>query len=248
VSIGTPDQVGTETGFPAERGHPLLLGVVGSTVYGLATPDSDIDRLGIYAAPTRAFHGLRPPTDANSTFHRTGPDVTMHEVGKWARLALGMNPTVYELLWLPRRFYEYVSPQAEELIELRGAFLSRQAVRNAYFGYATQQLRKLQSHGGFGNGMDKRGAKNARHLLRLLLQGAELYCTGRLTVHLADPDRVREFGRIAVANPDHAVQTLATFEQLFDTAVSPLPEQPDTARVDRWLRDLRGNLFTTEVQ
>lgn len=247
MTIGTADQLATEIGFPAERGRPILLGVVGSTAYGLATPESDVDRLGIYAAPTDSFHGLRPPTDTNSTFHRTDPDVTLHEVGKWARLALGMNPTVYELLWLPHKLYEHVSTHAEELISIRDAFLSRQAVRNAYFGYATQQLRKLQSHGGFGNGMDKRGAKNARHLLRLLMQGAELYCTGRLSVTLADPGYVREFGQIAVANPDVAQRTLAQFEELFDTAVSPLPEQPDTDRVDGWLRGLRADMFMREV-
>ena len=45
---------------------PLLEGIVGSTAYGLAGPHSDVDRLGVFAAPTRAFHGLYPPIDGRA--------------------------------------------------------------------------------------------------------------------------------------------------------------------------------------
>ena len=47
--------------------HVLLSGVVGSTACGLAGPDSDVDRLGVYAAPTIEFHGLYPPLGKNAT-------------------------------------------------------------------------------------------------------------------------------------------------------------------------------------
>ena len=78
-------------------GTVLLSGVVGSTAYGLDTPDSDTDRLGIFAAPTVAFHGLHKPQESHVT---TSPDATFHEAAKWVRLALGGNPTVTELVWL----------------------------------------------------------------------------------------------------------------------------------------------------
>jgi predicted nucleotidyltransferase len=54
--------------------HLLLSGIVGSVAYGLAGPGSDVDRLGVYAAPTVAFHGLRPPRESVVT---TEPDVTL---------------------------------------------------------------------------------------------------------------------------------------------------------------------------
>jgi len=72
----------------------ILSGIVGSTAYGLAGPDSDVDRIGIFAAPTVAFHGLVMPAESHVT---SKPDRTMHEVRKWCRLALGCNPTVMEL-------------------------------------------------------------------------------------------------------------------------------------------------------
>jgi hypothetical protein len=35
-------------------GTVLLSGIVGSQAYGLATPDSDVDRLGMFAFPTES--------------------------------------------------------------------------------------------------------------------------------------------------------------------------------------------------
>ncbi|MET0417325.1 MAG: nucleotidyltransferase domain-containing protein, partial [Actinoplanes sp.] len=43
--------------------HTILAVVVGSRAYGLATPGSDHDRRGVFAAPTAAFWRLdKPPT------------------------------------------------------------------------------------------------------------------------------------------------------------------------------------------
>lgn len=87
----------------------LLSGVVGSTAYGLAGPDSDVDRLGIFAVPTLSLLGLTPPEESHVT---SKPDTTLHEAGKAARLMLAGNPTVTELLWLPDDLYEVRTPLA----------------------------------------------------------------------------------------------------------------------------------------
>lgn len=146
-------------------GTILLSGVVGSTAYGLATEDSDTDRLGIFAAPTVAFHGLHKPQESHVTTH---PDATYHEAAKWVRLALGGNPTVTELAWLER--YEIRTPLGEELVSIRSALLSAKRIRDAYLGYATQQFRKLENRGdgSFSADTRKRTSKHARHLWRLL--------------------------------------------------------------------------------
>jgi hypothetical protein len=180
----------------------LLEGVVGSG-----------SMLGIYAEPAISFHGLYPPK------HSTNPDVTMQEALKFCRLALDMNPTVYELLWLEG--YMVKTSLGEELIRIRKSFQSRTAVRNAYLGYATQQFKRLQRTGDL-----PRGEKNARHLLRLLIQGADLYSTGELTVRLSDPEYVRRFGKEAIADPDVAVRMIRNAELMFNASDSPLPESP----------------------
>ncbi len=74
-----------------------MAGIVGSTAYGLAGPGSDVDRLGMFAVRTETLHGLHPPTESVVAVN---PDRTLHEVRKYARLALGGNPTVSELMWL----------------------------------------------------------------------------------------------------------------------------------------------------
>ncbi|HEU5352848.1 MAG TPA: nucleotidyltransferase domain-containing protein [Actinocrinis sp.] len=118
-----------------DHGTVLLSGIVGSTAYGLAGPGSDVDRLGMYAAPTRELLGLHQPRESHVT---TKPDATFHEAGKAARLMLAGNPTATELLWLPDDLYETRTALGEEAIALRGAFLSAKRVRDAYLGYAAQ--------------------------------------------------------------------------------------------------------------
>ncbi|MDA0638214.1 nucleotidyltransferase domain-containing protein [Nonomuraea sp. MCN248] len=217
----------------------LLAGVVGSTAYGLAGPGSDVDRLGVYAAPTLDLVGLTRPRESIVS---TGPDRTLHEAGKWCRLALAGNPTVMELLWLPDDLYETRTPLGDELISIRTAFLSAPRVRDAYLGYATEQFRRLERRGdgSFSADLRRRTSKHARHLARLLHQGRELYETGRLLIRLPDPDAIRAFGeRVAAGDTEEARTLLKTTEEAFGIARTPLPAQPGRDVVEEWLRRVR---------
>jgi predicted nucleotidyltransferase len=217
----------------------LLAGVVGSTAYGLAHSGSDVDRLGIFAAPTLDLVGLSRPKDSLVT---TAPDRTLHEAGKWCGLALNGNPTVVELLWLPDDLYETRTPLGDQLIGIRKAFLSAPRVRNAYLGYATQQFHRLvqRGDGSFSADTRKRTAKHARHLARLLWQGRALYESGHLPIRVEDPERFHEFGeRVAGGDTRIAQDLLSATEEVFDTARTPLPDTPDRATVEAWLRQVR---------
>lgn len=215
----------------------LLQGVVGSVAYGLDTESSDVDRLGTYAAPTVLFHGLHPPVGKAASIVRHDPDITLHEAGKLASLCLGGNPTVTELLWL--NDYEVRTELGDELIGIREAFLSARRVRDAYFGYATGQLHRLLNTGEFQSKMRKRVEKHARHLLRLLDQGYQLYCTGQLQIRVDDPARYLDFGAKVAQDHEVAKDALLVAESQFDAARSPLPDRPDEAAVERWLRHVR---------
>ncbi|MGR6322371.1 nucleotidyltransferase domain-containing protein [Micromonospora soli] len=217
--------------------HLLLSGIVGSVAYGLAGPGSDVDRIGVFAAPTVAFHGLHPPRESVVT---TEPDLTLHECAKYCRLALSGNPTATELMWLPDDCYETRTEFGERLIEIRRAFLSAPRVRDAYLGYATQQFRKLTTRDSSQGGR-RRSAKHARHLARLLHQGRVLYETGVLEIRLADPEWFRTFGeRVAGGALAEAEALVAAAERDFDRVRSPLPERPDEETVERWLLDVRA--------
>jgi uncharacterized protein len=216
----------------------LLSGVVGSTAYGLAGPDSDVDRLGVFAHPTVEFHRLEP---AEETIATSKPDVTFHEARKFAKLALAGNPTVAELLWLEG--YETTTALGIALIGIRRAFLSAKRCRDAYFGYAVQQLRRLEARGDgtFSSETRKRTAKHARHLYRLCHQGFELWSTGEVQIRLTEPQRFLDFGvRVAGGDVDHARQMLARFEAKFDATPTVLPEEPQRAVVENWLLQVRA--------
>ncbi|WP_407915797.1 DNA polymerase beta superfamily protein [Kitasatospora sp. NE20-6] len=216
--------------------HVLLSGIVGSTAYGLAHAGSDIDRLGLFAAPTVDFHGLHRPSESHVT---TAPDRTLHEAGKWCRLALSCNPTASELVWLPDELYEVRTPLGDELIAVRRSFLSARAVRNSYLGYATQQFRKLSTRDPDDPVSRVRSAKHARHLVRLVEQGLALHETGEVAVRLADPERVRALGERYAARPADAAALLATAEERFDRP-GVLPEAPDERPAEAWLRRVRA--------
>jgi hypothetical protein len=215
----------------------LLEGIVGSTAYGLAGPHSDVDRLGVFAAPTIAFHGLNPPRES---LVEHDPDRTLHEAGKYCRLALSGNPTALELLWLPAELYEVRTPLGDELVGIRSAFLSAPRVKDAFLGYASQQLDRLVNKRRTGNWLDRRAAKHARHMLRLIDQGLALYETGILPIRLADPERYLDFGAHVEADPSLAGPVLAQARERFAAARTVLPEHPDEAVVERWLLRVRA--------
>ena len=244
AGLGEAGAVGVEAGAVGgdtrpdfegfKHGTVLLSGIVGSTAYGLSGPGSDVDRLGMFAAPTVSLLGLHTPRDSHVT---SSPDVTLHEAAKLVRLALGGNPTVSELLWLPEDLYEVRTPLGDEAIELRSSLLSAPRVRDAYLGYATQQFRKLLSRD--PSWTDRKIAKHARHLMRLVDQGYELYTTGHVTIRLADPERYRVFGERVAAEPDAARPFMAEAEERFGTARSVLPRVADSAAAEDWVLRVR---------
>jgi Predicted nucleotidyltransferase len=135
------------------RDHTVLSVVAGSRAYGLATEDSDIDRRGVFVAPTPLFWGFAKPPS-----HVDGPDAERFswELERFLGLALDANPTVLECLWSP--LVEKVTEQGEELLALRGSFLSRHAHRT-FLRYAEKpvpQAHRRPPHA-------RRAAVEARH-------------------------------------------------------------------------------------
>lgn len=227
----------------------LLSGVVGSHAYGLAHADSDVDVLTVAAAPTVEFYGLNMPVGKRASHVTTNPDVTVHEAAKYVSLCLAANPTVTELLWLPDDCYRARHPLGDELLAVRRSLLGARRVRDAYLGYATAQFKKLARRGTtFSSDTRARTEKHARHLLRLVDGGTQLYLTGHLNVRLGDPDYYRDFGRTVAANAElgvrRAEQVLLSAERAMSGATSPLPEYADPTLAEKWLRDVRRQLLT----
>lgn len=216
----------------------LLEGIVGSTAYGLATPESDQDFLGVYMEPLRVVVGLRGGSRTDQSHVTHDPDRTLHEVGKFCRLALAANPTVSELLWLPE--YEVMTDIGRSLIDNRHLFLS-QRVRKTYGGYALQQLKRLKDRGDFSSDTKKRTAKHGRHCYRLIIQGMHALREGKIHVRLdaVERDACFEAGELAVSNVGLYERMVMELMEEFDAIDSGLPNEPNTEAVDELLVEIR---------
>ncbi len=217
--------------LPPDRGRVVLSGVVGSTAHGLATPDSDQDRLGVFQDTNDNLWGLR---EFPQTVTQTEPDSTLHELSKFLRLALKCNPTVTELLWLDT--YEVATDIGWELVDLCPVFLSTKCVRDAYLGYAISQIKRIS-----GPEWGGRNLKHARHMFRLLEQCASLLETGFLNPKVADPDwYLSVLPAMTIAEVSEEFWRRA---QLVKEMRSVLPETPDIQRVNDFLLRARRSKF-----
>lgn len=214
-----------------------LCGVVGSTAYGLTQPTSDIDRLGIFVAPTRAVLGLAGASAVKRSRVSNDPDVSMHELGKYCNLALAANPTVLELLYLTS--YDVCTDLGADLVANRDAFLSDGQVRNAYLGYAISQARKATARAadgkaGFSADTARRTRKHGRHCARLLVMVEQLLTTGSLTLDVSEHrDELFAAGEVAECDPDAFQAAVAARAARIEALPSVLPAYPDTERVDK---------------
>jgi hypothetical protein len=230
--------------------HPVLSGIVGSTAYGLAGPDSDIDRLAFAAAPTVAFHGLHLPIGKAASRVGTNPDVTVHEIGKGVSLLLNANPTVTELLWLDA--YETSTDLGQELISMRGLLIGAGAARSAYLGYATSQFQRMKRRGDgtFSSNIRKRTAKHGRHLMRLCTQVRSLWVAGEMSVRVADPDRYHAFGQLLAENPEKGMERaeslLLETATILNTQKTVLRAHPDFDAAEAFLRHVRATYYSPE--
>ncbi|MEC4575552.1 nucleotidyltransferase domain-containing protein [Streptomyces virginiae] len=210
------------------RDHTVYRCVMGSRAFGLATETSDTDRRGVYLAPTPLFWGFdKPPT------HVEGPrdEEFSWELERFCELALRANPNILECLHSP--LVEHVGPVGEELLSLRPAFLSRRA-HTSFSRYAASQHGKLLAD------VRVHGAprwKHAMHLLRLLLSCRDLLRTGTLTID-AGPYRDRLLAvRRGELTWDEVDAWMTGLQEETDQALAgtPLPEDPDRARVEDFL-------------
>ena len=215
----------------------LLKGVVGSQAFGLADENSDKDYQGMFIVPTTELLKIKP--NYQTSYNFKNPDTTYHEVGKYCDLALNCNPTVLDLLWINE--YNVRTELGTELINLRSNFLSAPRVKGAYFGYANDQKAKLMK-----DPREHKRAKNARHFLRLLEQGSELYLTGTYSISLKNAEAIKKDALlIAKGNLAIAEEALEEAEANFASA-SVLPEKPNKDPIESWILRVRHKFYKYE--
>ncbi len=218
----------------------LLQGIGGSVAHGLAGPGSDVDRYGVYVAPTL---DLVVPWSAEvrESVQTSDPDVTLHEAGKFALLLAGCNPTAMEMLWLPSELYEVMTEDGHQLVDLRSDVLCAQAIRQKYAGMVREQVRRLSNPNIVAPDRKRNAAKLVRHGLRVAEQGMTLLQTGRLVVRPPDPERFRRYDEDPFDGVDELVQAQAA---LLAAPAPGVPEDRPVGALDGlrdWVRMIRLN-------
>lgn len=203
---------------------------VGSKAFGLASADSDDDLRGIYLPPARLHWSLRRLPE-QLEFQEGDRDEVYWELEKFLRLALKANPNVLETLWTP--VVLDADETARELRQTRRVFLSKH-VYKTYSGYVLSQFRRM------ANAYEKKGtfkSKHAMHLIRLLHSGIAALETSEIRVDVGEHrDELLEIkgGGLSFEQVKRRALDLdQQFQEVFERTT--LPDQPDYARVDRFL-------------
>jgi len=237
---------GTETGSSttSEETRPmitddvLLMGILGSRAYGLARSCSDINRQGVFLTPSREFLGAIQPVADSRESHE--PNARELDLGKFMRIALDGRPSALELLYLED--YGHITETGRQLVGLREHFLSAPAVASGYLTNTEWAVKKIMKrHAVADSGFDIRNPKSARHVLRLLQSGLSLYTDGHLPLRVRNRGEIFDFGHSVgiLGDMDLLQDTLHSYEERFAATRSPLPEEPDTAKLSDWLRNVR---------
>lgn len=244
---------------------------VGSGVHGTSiVGQDDRDEMGICLEPPRYVTGVaRVPSgpggadraerivfeqyERHTAWDRDGGirnrsgagdlDVVIYSARKWARLALGGNPTVLLLLFVPDEEVVFRNAAGAELAANGHRFASRQAA-GRFLGYLQSQKAAMtgekSAHTNRPELVAEHGydTKYAMHALRLGLQGKELLTTGRITLPVPEPDRsflrsIRR-GEVPLRTVLEAIDD-AENELIRLRTASPLPLEPDSGWVDEWL-------------
>jgi hypothetical protein len=118
--------------------------IVGSYLYGTATPNSDVDARGVFI-PTEEFY-LGFLERVEQVESKT-PDTTFWEITKYFKLCLDNNPNILELLFVPiySEYTERHTWEWEEIVAHRDLFLSTKA-KHTFSGYAVSQLHRIKQH------------------------------------------------------------------------------------------------------
>ncbi len=121
-------------------GRVIFRGIWGSHAYGTATPESDMDTLGVYVLETEEYLSLiEPPAQVSDERN----DNRFYSLRNFLELAANANPNILDLLYLPDDCVLHTSPYWRMMQEERSLFLTKK-VCQTYCEYAMGQIKKAR--------------------------------------------------------------------------------------------------------
>lgn len=146
--------------------NTILLSVAGSHCYGMATPKSDIDIMGVCSPPKEYYLGFSKKFEqADKASHmqpfidllkpeykqralETKLEGSIYDLRKYLTLAADCNPNCLNILFCEDEDVILSTSVGNKLRANRDLFLSKKC-RFTYWGYAFSQMRRISSHRGW---------------------------------------------------------------------------------------------------
>lgn len=229
-------ELGRRPGF-AVPGDIIMTRVAGSRCFNLDIETSDWDWAGVYVAPLRVLIGLTPP--AKESYAIDAPNCQFHEVRRFAEMLNEGTPAAIESMFCDRMIH--VTPPWEALRLIRHRFVTQKCVKK-YIDYGKGQLNKYLKGEAVHSKGGKPGEKWLYHVVRLAKQAVRI-AEGRMPCNWTegeDREYILDIRRSKM--PEGTVVSVARelFDKATDMAPYPLPAEPDTAALEKWLLNTRG--------
>jgi hypothetical protein len=126
-----------------EKDKLIFKALVGSHAYGTNIETSDYDYKGIYQQPLKQVIGFKYKPQVE-----VGKDECYYEIKRFLELAQTANPTILEMMWMPKENIMINSSKMARVLCYKHQFLSKQCL-NSFGGYAVAQIKKAK-------GLDKK--------------------------------------------------------------------------------------------
>ena len=132
--------------------NKILVVRSGSHLYGLNTPNSDEDYVGIFIPDVEYLLGFKTCEQVDMGYESKlengknsseAIDCTFYSITKFMKLALDNNPNIIEILFVNEENIVYINDYGRRLLSMRDKFLSERA-ESTFFGYAKSQKRKIE--------------------------------------------------------------------------------------------------------
>jgi hypothetical protein len=248
-----PTRPGHIPGAPDKYDGEFLRCIVGSTVFGMGTKDSDIDLMGVCIEPPHHVIGLG---HFEQHTYRTAPegvrggpgdvDCTVYGLRKFMRLAVAQNPSILTLFFVPPEFRTYDGILADGFRNMADKVVSKRCA-TTFLGYMKDQRERMQgvrggAHTNRPELVEKYGfdTKYAGHMIRLGFQGIELLETGRLSMPMKKGAREAvQSVRDGKWEQSEVIRYPSGLEEVIKElrGASPLRDAPDVVAVDQFLID-----------
>lgn len=126
--------------------HIILLGWRGSISHGLyqSKPTEDKDLLGIYVEELNDYFSIEKNRKRTRQNFSGQWDAVSHEISKFVNMALGFNPNIINLLWLPDELIIEEATTGKMLRANRDYFISKKQAYSSFRGYAKSQVESFK--------------------------------------------------------------------------------------------------------